>query len=102
MHLCHTQLNEGLKNDENYLKSAMDQIQLLERYHFFTSSTRLLEFGCGQGRLAHGLITDGGVLNLTAFIEKEVPNVEENPVGFLNINLFGSPYIVCGMKKASF
>ena len=49
MHLCRTRLNEGLKNNEDYLKSAMDQIQLLERSHSVTSSTRLLDFGCGLG-----------------------------------------------------
>lgn len=166
--------NEGLSDDQSYINSVREQLGSLSRYCQFTSQTNILDFGCGQGRLANGIIlqnvaighycgidtnkesinwcqrwiqkynktfnfiqvsahnerynieakshpplpvpsksfnivflnsvfshmlvpdvifylsqlynslSNGGVMYLTAFIEEDVPNVEENPSGYLN------------------
>jgi SAM-dependent methyltransferase len=59
MSLIPIRFNEGLNNDSDFLHSALEQIRTLQRYHTFSASTRLLDYGCGQGRLAFGLISDG-------------------------------------------
>lgn len=51
--------NEGLNDDEEYIKSAIDQVKFLQKYCNITSSTKILDFGCGQGRLANGFILSG-------------------------------------------
>ena len=174
MHLPVTRSNEGLSDDLDYVNSALEQIDSLSQYCELTPHTRILDFGCGQGRLANGIILkipnieyycgidtnqesinwckrwlyryhknfnfihvpaynerynqsaeshpalpvkpdsfdiaflnsvfshmlvpditfylsqlhnslcNGGVIYLTAFIEEDVPNVEENPPGYLN------------------
>ena len=59
MDLSGTRFNEGLNNDKDFLNSALDQIRTLKKYHSFSASTRILDFGFGQGRLAIGLIAAG-------------------------------------------
>ena len=48
--------NESLIDDEVYIQSAVDQIKTLQDHLKINPSTSLLDFGCGQGRLANGFI----------------------------------------------
>jgi SAM-dependent methyltransferase len=48
--------NHGLADDGEYVRSAIKQVEDLSQFHPLTSSTRLLDFGCGQGRFANGLL----------------------------------------------
>ena len=48
--------NEHLSDDENYVNSALWQISELKQYSPLSQKTSILDFGCGQGRLAIGLL----------------------------------------------
>lgn len=48
--------NEGLSDDQEYIKSAVGQVEALLQYCELTSDTHILDFGCGQGRFANGLL----------------------------------------------
>lgn len=48
--------NEGLSDDAAYLESAIEQVDELLRYCSLTSDSSVLDFGCGQGRFANGLL----------------------------------------------
>lgn len=51
--------NEALGDDEAFVDSAVDQVRQVSEYHPFGSGTRVLDFGCGQGRFAIGLLASG-------------------------------------------
>ena len=55
MHLPLTRSNEDLRSDEAYLNSAVQQVDSLIKYCPLSSESRVLDFGCGQGRFAIGL-----------------------------------------------
>lgn len=48
--------NEGLSDDQEYINSAIEQVNALLQFCELSSNTRLLDFGCGQGRFANGLL----------------------------------------------
>jgi len=48
--------NEHLTADDDYVNSALQQISELKEYSSFSQKTSVLDFGCGQGRLAIGLL----------------------------------------------
>ena len=48
--------NEHLNDDVEYINSAIQQIGVLEQYSPLSKNTRVLDFGCGQGRFANGLL----------------------------------------------
>lgn len=47
--------NQGLSEDDKYLESIKEQLDHLSDNFNFKSNTVILDFGCGQGRLANGL-----------------------------------------------
>ncbi len=47
--------NEGLNNNEKYLISAIEQIDHLKSLNLINNSSKVLDFGCGQGRFVNGL-----------------------------------------------
>ena len=48
--------NEHLGDDDIYVNSALQQISELKQYSPLSQKTSVLDFGCGQGRLAIGLL----------------------------------------------
>lgn len=56
IHLPITRSNEQLSDDQAFLDSAYEQIAVLRQHIALSGDTHLLDFGCGQGRLALGLI----------------------------------------------
>ncbi len=48
--------NEKLADDNSYINSALEQIDSLQQYLELNQTTRIIDFGCGQGRFANGLI----------------------------------------------
>jgi SAM-dependent methyltransferase len=56
LYLPYFRSNESLADDERYIQSAVDLVDSLLRYTDLTPDTRLLDFGCGQGRFANALI----------------------------------------------
>lgn len=56
LHLPLIRSNEGLADNETYLRSGLEQIETLVRYNLFDAHTKILDFGCGQGRLANSLL----------------------------------------------
>ncbi len=48
--------NEKLADDDIYINSALSQIDSLRQYLELNKTTRIIDFGCGQGRFANGLI----------------------------------------------
>ena len=51
-----TRSNENLSDDEEYITSAIEQVESLQYYCNISQKTRVLDFGCGQGRFANGLL----------------------------------------------
>ena len=47
--------NENLNNNSEYLQSAIEQVEHLEKLCNLSEDTKLLDFGCGQGRLVNGI-----------------------------------------------
>ena len=56
VYLPYFRANENLNNNEIYVKSTIQQIKTLKQYSSISNQTRLLDFGCGPGRLAIGLL----------------------------------------------
>lgn len=48
--------NQDLDSSEAYVDSAHQQITHLQEYFNFNDTVSLLDFGCGQGRFANGLL----------------------------------------------
>lgn len=51
-----TRTNEGLNANQNYLDSAIEQVDHLMALNLLNSECRILDFGCGQGRFVNGLM----------------------------------------------
>lgn len=47
--------NENLNNEKKYINSIIGQIDFLKAHNLFHENSRILDFGCGQGRLVNGL-----------------------------------------------
>jgi FkbM family methyltransferase len=47
--------NEGLSSHKEYIKSGIEQINFLKNEKLISEDTRILDFGCGQGRLLNSL-----------------------------------------------
>ena len=56
IYLPYGRSNEALINDNDYIDSAIDQVKSLEQHYKINTETKILDFGCGQGRFANGLI----------------------------------------------
>ena len=48
--------NEGLADNNTYLQSGLEQIATLRRFNLLDDASTILDFGCGQGRLANSLL----------------------------------------------
>lgn len=48
--------NEGLSDDQEYVNSAVKQVEDLLQHTELTANTRILDFGYGQGRFSIGLL----------------------------------------------
>jgi len=47
--------NQGLNNTTDYINSGVSQINFLIQHSLLNKDTNLLDFGCGQGRIANSL-----------------------------------------------
>lgn len=47
--------NEGLNDNEKYLNSSVEQIDHLKSLNLINDHSKVLDFGCGQGRFVNGL-----------------------------------------------
>lgn len=45
--------NQGLEDNETYLKSGVEQLQFLLKMDLIHDNTTFLDFGCGQGRIVN-------------------------------------------------
>ena len=59
--LPETRSNEGLQSDRAYKDSALELVKELARAMPMLASKTVLDFGCGQGRLAYGLLFNGSL-----------------------------------------
>jgi SAM-dependent methyltransferase len=50
--------NEDLSDDDKYIESAIQQIRTVQKHAKISAETSVLDFGCGQGRLAIGLLLE--------------------------------------------
>lgn len=50
-----TRSNEGLSDHKAYLDSGIEQIAFLKQNHLISKNSKILDFGCGQGRLLNSL-----------------------------------------------
>lgn len=51
----HTRINEGVQDNEAYIQSGVEQIEHLIQLGLIWADTIMLDFGCGQGRIANAL-----------------------------------------------
>lgn len=51
--------NQGLNSNQEYLDSGVEQINFLKSENMLNDETRILDFGCGQGRLVNALEFSG-------------------------------------------
>jgi len=56
IYLPSKRFNEKLSDDHIYVNSAVEQVDSILNYCTLNKDTRILDFGCGQGRFANGLI----------------------------------------------
>lgn len=56
LYLPYYRSNEALENDAAYIQSAIDQVESLQTYVDLNRNTYLLDFGCGHGRFANGVL----------------------------------------------
>ncbi|WNJ18256.1 class I SAM-dependent methyltransferase [Pontibacter sp. G13] len=54
--LPYSRSNENLSNNRSYIESGIEQINHLLRFELINNNTKILDFGCGQGRLLNSLI----------------------------------------------
>ncbi|MDC7997742.1 class I SAM-dependent methyltransferase [Gilvibacter sediminis] len=47
--------NQGLSENEDYLQSAVEQLESIQPHKAFSHELCFLDFGCGQGRIANGI-----------------------------------------------
>ncbi|WP_020397065.1 class I SAM-dependent methyltransferase [Thiolinea disciformis] len=47
--------NQGLNDNDLYIESTKEQIGLIKEFYEFNESSKILDFGCGQGRFVNGL-----------------------------------------------
>ncbi len=55
LYLPNFRTNEALSNNVSYINSAIDQINFLMKNCKLDINSRMLDFGCGQGRILNGL-----------------------------------------------
>ena len=48
--------NENLSDNRSYLESGVEQINHLVKFELINDNTKILDFGCGQGRFLNSLI----------------------------------------------
>ncbi|MEL6810601.1 MAG: methyltransferase domain-containing protein [Bacteroidota bacterium] len=68
--------NQGLSDNADYIQSAIDQIEHLSQHFDFTEEKSILDFGCGQGRLANGLKTLGTSLGSYVGIDTHLKSIK--------------------------
>ena len=51
--------NQGLKSNQDYLNSGVEQINFLKSGNMLNAESSILDFGCGQGRLVNALEYSG-------------------------------------------
>lgn len=110
--------NEDLADDQSYVDSAVAQVDSLHQYLDLNETTRIVDFGCGQGRFANGLIlrfpdlrhysgidTDAAAIKwCNRWIQKFHPNFEFHHVPAHNAryNPSSSPRQEIPLEKDSF
>ena len=55
LNLPNFRTNQQLSSNEDYLNSGIEQVDFLKEKGLLTDSSKILDFGCGQGRLANTL-----------------------------------------------
>ncbi|GAA0191689.1 hypothetical protein GCM10009122_54240 [Fulvivirga kasyanovii] len=55
LNLPNFRTNQQLSSNEDYLNSGIEQVDFLKEKGLLTNSSKILDFGCGQGRLANTL-----------------------------------------------
>ncbi len=110
--------NEKLADDDSYINSALSQTDSLRQYLELNQTTRIIDFGCGQGRFANGLIlklpdlqhftgvdTDASAINwCTRWINRFHPNFAFHhiPAHNARYNPSSSPRRPLPFEEASF
>src|SRR5688572_17564926 len=73
--LPYNRSNEGLSDDQEYLGSAIEQVDELLQYCPLTGDTSILDFGCGQGRFANGLLASGKNIKSYCGIDTDLESI---------------------------
>ena len=68
--------NEGLSDDLIYLGSAIEQIDELLQYCSLTSDSSILDFECGQGRFANGLLAHAITIKNYCGIDTDLESIK--------------------------
>lgn len=68
--------NENLSEDADYVNSAVEQVDELTRYTSIGASSRILDFGCGQGRFANGLLARALQVERYCGVDAQMESIE--------------------------
>lgn len=111
IYLPYSRSNEALINDNDYIDSAINQVKSLERYYKINTETKILDFGCGQGRFANGLITTNKSFKAYLGIDTDLISIKwcnkwiknnREDISFLHLNAHNERYNPNADERLSF
>lgn len=95
--------NEGLETDEKYVASAIELADQLQIYCALSPSSKILDFGSGQGRLAIGMDASSALFSEYIGIDTDSASIEwseknlskfNSKLKFLHLPVFNARYNV--------
>lgn len=98
---------QDFKNDEFFLNSARSEADRLVKYFGLSSQSRLLDIGCGSGRLAIGILNRIGNIQLYQGVDVDKKSIQwcnryisknRSNYKFLKLDVFNSRYNPTGKK----
>lgn len=90
--------NEGLGSNTKYLYSAIEQINDLKMFGLLNPSNKILDFGCGQGRLVNGLIYTNKYIGTYYGIDTNLDSINwckrflPSSFNFIHLNAYNARY----------
>lgn len=71
-----TRSNENLADNEEYIRATIQQIDEIQKFCSLTPTTHILDFGCGQGRFANGLLAKNQKIGSYCGIDTQVESIK--------------------------
>ena len=100
LHLPNFRTNQALSDNEAYIQSGVEQVHYLTDHNLLDAHTRLLDFGCGQGRLLNALMYNQqsfahytGIDTSKKSIEWDITHLSYKPaISFIHLPAYNARY----------